>query len=101
MANNGPKLSTGLPHLDSVLRGMISGDNVVWQVNSIEEYLPFVQPYCDFAEQSGIRLIYFRFAKHRPLVADSPGVETHPLQLGQGFEPLVSELQGVIEEAGL
>jgi hypothetical protein len=79
---------------------MISGDNVVWQVNSIEEYLPFVKPYCDFAQESGIRLIYFRFAKHRPLVADSPGVEIHPSRLGQGFEPLVSDLQGVIEESG-
>jgi hypothetical protein len=59
VANSGPKLSTGLPDLDSILRGMISGDNVVWQVNSIEEYLPFVKPYCDFAQQSGIRLIYF------------------------------------------
>ena len=100
MANNGPKLTTGVPSLDSVLRGMLSGDNVVWQVNSIEDYRPFVKPYCDAAQESGIRLIYFRFAKHGPLVADAPGVETHPLQLGQGFEPLVSELQGVIEEAG-
>jgi len=79
---------------------MISGDNVVWQVSSIEDYQPFVKPYCDTARESGIRVIYFRFAKHDPLVADAPGVETHPLQLGQGFEPLVSELQGVIEEAG-
>ena len=100
MANNGPALSTGLPYLDSILRGMIAGDNVVWQVDSIDEYLPFVKPFCDFAQESGTRLIYFRFAKHRPLVADSPGIETHPLKLGQGFEPLVSELQGVIEEAG-
>ena len=100
MANNGPKLTTGLPSLDGVLRGMISGDNVVWQVSSIEDYQPFVKPYCDTARESGIRVIYFRFAKHDPLVADAPGVETHPLQLGQGFEPLVSELQGVIEEAG-
>ena len=100
MANNGPKLSTGLPHLDNVLRGMMSGDNVVWHVESIEDYAPFVRPYCDFAQQSGIRFIYFRFAKHRPLVAECPGVETHTLKLGQGFEPLVSELQSVIEEAG-
>ena len=81
MANNGPKLTTGLPNLDGVLRGMIAGDNVVWQVNSIEDYRPFVNPYCECARQSGIRLIYFRFAKHRPLIADSPGIETHPLQL--------------------
>jgi hypothetical protein len=100
VANNGPKLSTGLPYLDNVLHGIISGDNVVWQVDSIEEYLPFVKPYCDYARQSGVRFIYFRFAKHRPLVDDCPGVETHTLRLGQGFEPLVSELQGVIEEAG-
>ena len=79
---------------------MISGDNVVWHVDSIEDYLPFVEPYCDGAQQSGIRLIYFRFAKHPSLATNFPGVETHRLQLGQGFEPLVSELQGVIEESG-
>ncbi len=100
MANNEPKRGTGLPHLDSVLRGIIAGDNVVWQISSTEEYVPFVKPYCDFAHRTGRRLIYFRFAKHDPLILDSPGVETHPLQLGQGFEPVIGELQSVIEEAG-
>ena len=92
MANNGPKLTTGLPYLDRVLHGIISGDNVVWHVDSIEDYLPFVEPYCEAARQSGIRLIYFRFAKHRPLVTDSPGVEIHPRILAAAPEaPVVTK----------
>ncbi len=32
------RLSTGLPGLDKTLRGLIPGDNVVWQVDSVEDY---------------------------------------------------------------
>ena len=39
------QLSTGLPKLDHVFRGLMAGDNVVWQVDSIDDYLPFVEPY--------------------------------------------------------
>jgi pyruvate,water dikinase len=101
VANNGSKLSTGLPHLDSVLRGITAGDNLVWLISSLEEYLPFVRPYCDYARRSGRRLIYLRFAKHDPLLEESPGVEVHHLDPGQGFEPLVIEIQNIVEEAGL
>ena len=101
MANSDANLSTGLPHLDSVLSGLLAGDNIVWEISSIQdEYAPLVEPYCRYAQRTGRRLIYFRFAKHDPLVEDSPGVETHALHLGQGFEPLVTEIQNVIEGSG-
>ena len=38
---------TGLPALDRILEGLTGGDNVVWQVGSIGDYLSFVRPYVD------------------------------------------------------
>jgi hypothetical protein len=32
--------STGLPGLDRILLGLQAGDNVVWQVETVDEYLP-------------------------------------------------------------
>jgi hypothetical protein len=100
MAYDESKLSTGLPHLDRVLRGLIAGDNVVWQIRSVEEYRSLVEPYCTHALETGRRLVYFRFAEHEPLAENGSGVETYHLKLGQGFEPVITEIQNVIEEAG-
>ena len=43
------QLSTGLKGFDAVVNGIIAGDNIVWQVDSIDDYVPFVRPYCEFA----------------------------------------------------
>ena len=43
------KLSTGLPGLDRMLKGLIPGDNIVWQFNEIADYAAFVKPFCAFA----------------------------------------------------
>ena len=59
-------LSTGLPGLDAVLQGLIPGDNLVWQVETIEDVLPFVAPYCAHARAHGNQVVYFRFADHPP-----------------------------------
>ncbi len=34
--------SSGIPALDEILRNIIPGDNVVFQVETLEEYIPFV-----------------------------------------------------------
>ena len=36
MAQTEAQLSTGLPGLDRILNGLIPGDNIVWQVDSID-----------------------------------------------------------------
>ena len=66
--------STGLTGLDRILEGLITGDNVVWQVGSIEDYLPFVRPYCEEALRQGRKLIYFHFERHDELIAPDPRV---------------------------
>ena len=93
-------LSTGLPALDRVLQGLIAGDNVVWQVGSIEDYLPFVRPYCEEAVRQRKRLIYFHFERHEALLPPDFPVETHRLDPAVGFETLTAEIHRIIARAG-
>ena len=60
------QLSTGLPGLDRVLRGVMPGDNFVWQVESLADFAPFAAAFCEMAAAKNKKLIYFRFAKHEP-----------------------------------
>ena len=59
------EFKTGLHSLDGVLKGIRPGDNVVWQVDSVEDYVPFVHHFCQAAHQDQQTLIYFRFAEHK------------------------------------
>jgi pyruvate,water dikinase len=93
-------LSTGLKGFDAVVNGIIAGDNIVWQVDSIHDYLPFVRPYCKFAKDSGIPLVYFRFAKHPPLVGADSGAEIYKLEPENGFESFISQIHDVITTHG-
>lgn len=89
--------TTGLPGLDTVLAGVRRGDNIVWQVQSLDEYLALVGPYAEAAHAGNRHLIYFRFADHPPLLA---GVETYSLDPLRGFDKFVDEVHSVIESAG-
>ena len=87
------QLSTGLPGLDQVFQGLRPGDNVVFQVDSIHDYLPFVKPYCAWAKLHNKRLIYLRFAKHEPLVPENSHAEVHQIHPEEGFEKLPRRTQ--------
>jgi hypothetical protein len=95
-----PIASTGLPALDHVLQGLRRGDNVVWQVDAVEDYVPFVEPFVARALAEGRRLVYFRFARHPALVADGRGAAVHRISPALGFESFTAEIHRVIEEAG-
>jgi pyruvate, water dikinase len=92
--------STGLPGLDKVLKGVMPGDNIVWQVDAISDYQALVTPYVNAAKQAGRRLVYFRFASHEPLVPESLGAEIHYPDPHLGFESFVTQVHQVIEDAG-
>ena len=94
------RLTTGIPGLDKLLRNLMPGDNVVWQVDAIEDYKPFVGPYCDSAVSHGHKVIYFRFAKHEQLVPEGIGVDIHYLDPSAGFEMFIDAIHKTIEEAG-
>jgi hypothetical protein len=83
-----------------MLKGILPGDNIVWQVDTIEDYLAFATPYCEAARRSERRLIYFRFAKHEPLLPPDFGAEIHELHPEVGFESFIADIHRVIKEAG-
>ncbi|HEX73493.1 MAG TPA: pyruvate, phosphate dikinase, partial [Candidatus Hydrogenedentes bacterium] len=95
-----PDLSSGLPELDQMLRGLLPGDNVVWQVERIEDYLAFVEPFCRHAMRRGRRLTYFRFARHQPLLGDDIDAERCELEPQMGFEAFLDRIHATIERAG-
>ena len=94
------QVTTGLAGLDAVLRGVMPGDNIVWQVESVSDYKALVTPYVEAARKAGRRLIYFRFAEHEQLIPDDFGAEIYTPDPHQGFESFVREVHDVIEEAG-
>lgn len=94
------QLSSGLPGLDRVMGGILAGDNIVWQVDEISDFVPLVEPYCEYARRTGKTLIYFRFASHPPLAGPENGANVHVLDVEAGFETFLFEVHRVIEEAG-
>jgi len=92
--------STGLEGLDKILCGLEEGDNIVYQVDSIEDYLPFIRPYYEYAQKNGLKPVYFRFARHTPLVAEDSGVEIHQLHPEDGFDGFIKEFHEIIDRYG-
>ncbi|HEY7725447.1 MAG TPA: PEP/pyruvate-binding domain-containing protein [Anaeromyxobacteraceae bacterium] len=92
--------STGLSALDGVVRGLRPGDNVVWQVEAMEDYAALVHPFVEAALADGRKLVYFRFARHEPLIEEHRGAEIHRLNPAVGFESFTASIHRVIERAG-
>ena len=92
--------STGVPGLDNILQGIMPGDNVVWQMNNIEEYAPFVRPFCLEAKRQNRDLIYFRFADHKPVLQKDIKANVYKLHPEDSFENFISEIFHVIEKFG-
>ena len=91
---------TGIPALDDVLQGLRPGDNVVWQVEDLDDYPPLVLPFAVRARAEGRRVVYFRFARHEPLLDEASGAEIHRISPALGFESFTDAIHRVIEEAG-
>jgi hypothetical protein len=93
--------STGLPGLDRMLCGLMAGDNVVWQVDTVDDYLPFVAPFWEEARRQHRKLVYFRFARHRELIADPTGGKVYGMRPEDGFERFLGGILSVIEREGI
>ncbi len=94
------QVGTGLSDLDRLLRGLIPGDNLVWQFDRIEDLAPFVPPYCQRGLDEGRSVVYFRFADHAPLVPPSLPVRVCEFRPDQGFEQFIMAVHQVLHESG-
>ncbi len=97
---NEPRRSTGIPGLDRLLKGLIAGDNLVWQVAAIEDFTPFVVPYCQHTLSQGKEIVYFRFGRHEPLVPAELPVTMYTLDTASGFEQFITRIHQALDEAG-
>lgn len=94
------QFSTGVPGLDRVFRGLLPGDNLVWQFEDIADFTPFLPGYCRSARQAGKPLIYLRFASHQCLVTEAEGACTRHIDTSSGFESFITEVRALIRDAG-
>jgi len=93
--------STGIKGIDEIIDGLRSGDNVVWQVDSIDDYLSFARPFIDRAIKDGNKIVYMRFARHKPVIEDDGAVRVHHLDARSGFESFTSQVYNIITSEGL
>lgn len=94
------RVTTGLPGLDAVLGGLRPGDNVVWRVDSVDDYWGFVRPFVSAALAEGRRVVYVRFAAHATVMAELPEVTVYNLDAFRGFEAFTVHLHEIIRREG-
>ncbi len=99
MGHPGDILS-GVPPLDEVLQHIRLGDNVVWQVDQLEDYTAFAEPFVDQALADGRSILYFRFGPHPPVVADRPGLRIEAVDPTRGFDAFSQVVHRIIEAEG-
>lgn len=92
---------SGIDELDEVIKGLRLGDNVVWQVGNLQEYLYFVEPFVKQALHNDNKCVYLRFAPHPPVinVIDNRLIIKEVDPRG-GFDLFSGEVHKVIEELG-
>lgn len=93
-------ISTGIKGLDKVTTGLQLGDNVVWQVETIEDYTNFVKPFIRESLRAGRKLVYIRFARHQMLIKKQKGITVYELDAFAGFESFSCELSDIIKKEG-
>jgi len=94
------KVQSGINALDQVLQGLRLGDNVVWQVDALDDYLHFAEPFINQALADRRKCIYLRFAPHAPVLAPGPGLQIIELDPIPGFDIFSSTVHKIIEEQG-
>ncbi len=94
-------IPSGIPALDEVVQGLRLGDNVVWQVDNMEDYLTFVAPFVKQSVHDGRRCVYIRFAPHPPVIGPNEGFEIVEVDPSPGFDYFSGQVHHIIEERGL
>ena len=95
-----PQVSTGINGLDEILSCLQMGDNVVLQVDSIEDYKKFVDPYVETALSRNQRLVYMRFANHPALLQAGKQIKVYKLNANKGFESFSTQVHNIVRDEG-
>ena len=93
-------VTSGLTALDQVLQGLRLGDNVVWQVDRLEDYVQFAEPFVRQTIRDGRRCVYLRFAPHSPILPPLNGLATIEINPHKGFDAFSGALHEIIATEG-
>ncbi|MBN2028089.1 MAG: phosphoenolpyruvate synthase [Actinobacteria bacterium] len=93
-------IESGIRGLDEVIQGLRLGDNVVWQVDDLLDYIFFAEPFIERALKEGRECLYVRFAPHPPVLQPHARLEVVEVDPGQGFDYFSREVNNIIEERG-
>jgi pyruvate, water dikinase len=91
---------SGIEGLDEAIQGLRLGDNVVWQIDDMEDYRFFVEPFIDQAIEDGRECVYLRFAPHAAVLGSRPGLSVVEVDPGNGFDYFSREVNRIIEKRG-
>jgi len=95
------KIGSGISGIDAVLEWIRIGDNVVWQVDSVDDYRMMAERFAEQALRDKRDLIYIRFAPHESILEEREGLTVHRLDPTLGFEHFTGEVHRIVEKAGL
>lgn len=90
------RVSAGIPGLDEIVDGLRLGDNVVWRVDSVEDFATVLQPFVDQARADGRRVVHIRFGDREPW----PEVESRLIDPAMGFEQFTMQVHDELTEIG-
>lgn len=93
------RASTGIPGLDETVDGLRLGDNVVWQVDSVDDFDAVVSPFVGRARADGRRLVYVRFGV-RPPMTRATDVDVRLIDPSVGFERFAVRVRETLTEIG-
>jgi len=93
-------ISTGWESLDAIIDHLRKGDNVVWQVDSIDDYERLTALFVKKAISNNRRVVYMRFARHLPLLEEQSNVKIYHLNVDNGFESFSSQVHDIITQEG-
>lgn len=94
------KILSGIPQMDKALNHIRTGDNIVWQVDSLHTFSFFVKPFVSQAIADGRNLIYIHFSSHETLLEPMEGLKIYTLELSHRFEKFTIELHQIIQKEG-
>ncbi|MFA6078852.1 MAG: PEP/pyruvate-binding domain-containing protein [Candidatus Omnitrophota bacterium] len=94
-------ISTGIKGLDGVITGLRSGDNVVWQIDDIKDYIDLVDPFVREALKEKKKVVYMRFASHKELIKPSKDIKRYELNANAGFESFTTKVNNIITQEGV
>lgn len=94
------RVCSGIPQMDEQFDNIRMGDNVVWRVDQLDDFMLFAGPYVQQAIQDGRNLIYIRFASHKPLFEPQEGLKIVTVELSHRFETFTVDIHEIIEKEG-